>query len=98
MISYTFQLVIHCGVSHLSSTVTLEACSYNLNYCKPDYGRKCLPGARVDLQQNGREKDILLTNFNIERIADELNGVEVEENCCKAPRAENVVCSKDVGK
>lgn len=81
----------------MAKCVTLEACSYNFNYCKVDYSQKFLAGAKANMCKNGVGKQILLTNLDVEKIASELNGVEVDKNCCEA--LENrFVCSKEVGK
>jgi len=101
------KLVIHCGVSSLASKVTLEACAYNLGYCRPDFNSKYLPGSRVE----GIRKEILLTNFNVNRIAKELNQVLEVDDACKCEIEEPIqgsddqkndknskfICSKDVG-
>lgn len=98
--------MIHCGVSAKATGVTLEACAYNFGYCRPDVNNKCLAGNYAELTQNGKGKKILLTTIDIDRIAAELNGVKVGDDCeCRSdaePQSSGetdskFVTSRDVG-
>uniref|UniRef100_A0A336M619 CSON010651 protein n=1 Tax=Culicoides sonorensis TaxID=179676 RepID=A0A336M619_CULSO len=96
-------LVVHCGVSSMATHITLEACAYNLGYCRPDFNCKYLPGNFAVLTQNGKNKKILLTKLDVEKIAKDLNGIEIGDDCeCRPNGDVNVksgkfVCSRDVG-
>lgn len=93
--------MIHCGVSAKATSITLEACAYNFGYCRPDVNNKCLAGTDIKLTQHGKGKKILLTTLDIDRIAKELNGVKVGEDCGCLPGSEGMdskfVTSRDVG-
>lgn len=97
--------MVHCGVSSKATSITLEACAYNFGYCRPDVNKTCLEGSCAKLTQNGEGKNILLTTIDIDKIASELNSVNVGEDCKCAPdsiplsenKDSKFVTSKDVG-
>lgn len=105
--TFLLQLVIHCGVKGRANTITLESCAINSGYCKLDYSNRCLNNDRLDLKLNGKNKDILKTNINIDKIANELNNhIVSNENCGFNVSANNqdvtkfkklYSCSSDVG-
>lgn len=87
--SFSFQLVIHCGVHGKIQRINVELMARNGNFCESDYSGQRLGCTTTTLTNNGSSCESLQTRFDVNKIVNELN------DACGDNR---FYCSDDVGK
>lgn len=73
IIWFEFQLVIHCGVNGKINWINIEDNARNGKFTDMDYSHRCLPCPTIPLCKNNSPCSVLETQFDVNKIADELN-------------------------